>query len=35
VDCVTTHFLSGEIASARPSPILTGGDPSVSRKNTV
>ena len=32
---VMTHLLSGEIASARPSPMRAGGEPSVSRRNTV
>src|SRR5580765_6889732 len=30
---VITHLLFGEIASPVPSPIRTGGDPSVSRRN--
>ena len=32
---VMTHFASGEIAIASPSPMRVGGDPLVSRRNTV
>jgi len=32
---VITHFASGEMATDKPSPMRTGGEPSVSRRKTV